>query len=188
MDTTSTTPKPSNGSPEGALPPEVAKAAAGETLTAAEEKSALDFILGPTQALEYNVPVQIETPDGLKPSTFRLRQLDPDVIDRIDASNRSGEGPFSKLDVSTFNAELVAEACVHIEDPTGRKVDPKSDQFRGGVPSPGLAMKVRFKYQPGLLETLAERIRESAGFGVDRVGKAQRVLVEAGKASSSEAG
>lgn len=162
-------------------PPQVKKAAAGQTLDVEEEEGALDWFLGPTQRLEYDVTVQWETPKGFRPLTFHMRQVDGDKLQEIDESNRQGDGPFSKLDTQGFNAEAVVEACVYFSDVTGRKIKPTDEAFTGGMPNPVLAMRTRFKTQPGILEHLAERIREKAAFSADRVGGAQRSLVETGK-------
>lgn len=162
-------------------PPEVRKAAAGKTLDVEEEQGALDWFLGPTRRLEYDVTVQWETPRGMRPLTFHMHQVDGDRLQEIDEANRQGDGPFSKLDTQGFNAEAVVEACMYFTDQTGRKVKPTEEAFTGGMPNPVLAMRTRFKTQPGILEHLAERIREKAAFSADRVGGAQRSVVETGK-------
>lgn len=159
----------------------IQRAASGAELTGAEERSALDWLLGATVAMEYDVTVQYDTPDGLKPLIFHFRQLDGARIDEIDAEHRRGDGPFAKLDVQAFNAALVAEATVFFTDPSGKRTDPRSEEFRGGVPSPALAVQARFKKQSGLLEGVAGAIREASAYGPDRIGTAQRALVEAGK-------
>jgi hypothetical protein len=173
-------PQPSDVLPEDA-PPALRSAAnnATDEITAQEEKSALDWLLGATTRLTYTVPVEYETPTGLQTLRFQLQQMDAKRIETIDTENRKGEGPFAKLDTSAFNAQVVAEATIHIEDESGRKVAPESEEFRGQAPSPALAMGARFKYQPGVLEGVAEEIRKSAGYGGDRVGSAQRVMVDA---------
>jgi hypothetical protein len=167
---------------ENALPDPVKKAANGAELDAREERDALDWLLGATKPLEYTVPVQYDTPDGKREIRFRIRQLDGSTIEAIDAANRKGDGPFAKLDVQGFNAELATEATLWIETDS-RRVEIRSPEFLGGMPSPPLAMALRFKYQPGILEGLAEKIREASAYSSDRIGNAQRVLVEAGKAS-----
>lgn len=165
----------------GDAPDPVKKAAAGETLDVEEEQGALDWFLGPTRRLEYDVTVQWETPRGFSPLTFHLHQVDGDRLQEIDDENRQGDGPFSKLDTQGFNAAAVVEACVYMTDVTGKRVKPTDPEFTGGMPNPVLAMRTRFKTQPGILEHLAERIREKAAFSADRVGGAQRALVETGK-------
>jgi hypothetical protein len=172
----------SDTEPEPGLPDPIRKAAEGGSLDAREERDALDWLLGATKPLEYTVPVQYDTPDGQREIRFRIRQLDGSTIEAIDAANRKGDGPFAKLDVQGFNAELATEATLWLETDT-RKVEIRSDEFMGGMPAPALAMALRFKYQPGILEGLAEKIREASAYSNDRIGNAQRVLVEAGKAS-----
>lgn len=174
-----------NGSPPDApIPPVIERAAAGdESLTGKDERDALDFLLGATRALEYNVTVQYDTPDGLKPLIFHIQQLDAARIDTIDAENRVGDGPFAKLNVREFNAALVTEATVYLQTPGGRRIMVPSEEFLGGAPSGPMAMGLRFKYQPGILEGMAEVIRGVSAYSPDRVGSAQRVLVEAGKDS-----
>lgn len=169
--------------PAAQLPPELDAAASGEQITGAEEMSGLDWLLGATTALEYDVPVDYDTPHGMTQLTFRIRQLDPGVIDTIDAEHRKGDGPFSKLDVPAFNAALVEKGTLYIADATGKKTDPRSEQFRGQIPSPAIAMGLRFKNQGGLLEGVADQIRRVSGYSNDRVGTAQRAVVEAGKPS-----
>jgi hypothetical protein len=168
--------------PEGA-PDVIRDAAEGKEITQAQEREGLDWLLGPTVALEYDVTVQYETPVGMTPLVFRLRQVDGTKLDEIDAECRSGDGPFAKLDTAEFNARVVEETTVTITDLRGRSVSPKSSEFRGGVPSTTMAIKLRFGKQAGLLEGLVERVREKAGYGTDRVGTAQRALVDVGKPS-----
>lgn len=178
-----TSPVPSDLLPPDAPAP-VRDLADDKPVDAEGERTALDWLLGATQPLPYTVPVQYDTPDGLKTLIFGLHSVEDARLQALDAENRTGDPPFQKLDVSGFNSAAVAEACDYILDPaTGRKIDPSTEEFRGGIPSTPLAFRVRFKLQPGLLEALAERIREKAGFGSERVGQAQRSVVEVGKRS-----
>lgn len=178
------TPKPS-GLPDGAPSAVVRAAEPGgniDELTGGEEKSALDWLLGATQALEYNVPVEYDTPAGRKKLLFHIRQQDPGALETLDAEHRKGDGPFARLDTAAFNAALIAKATVYIKDgETGVQVEPNSERFRGGVPDPALAVATRFKYQGGILEGIAEEIRRVSGYSPDRVGTAQRAVVEVGK-------
>lgn len=169
-------------SPEpGALPEELRNAAAGEQLTAGEEKDALDFLLGPTPRLSYHVTVQYMTQDGLKPLTFHFLPQDPSKFEELDAANRKGDGPFAKLDSYGYVVDVIVEATTHISGASGRKVDIRSAEFLGGVPAPHLALMTRFRGQGGLLESVVEEIRKVSGYNADRVGTAQRSMVEAGK-------
>lgn len=172
-----------SGLPQGA-PEEVAGARVpGVKMTASEERSALDWLLGPTVALEFDVPIDYETPVGLQKLTFRIRQMDPQRIDQIDAANRRGDGPFARLDAPSFQADLVSEATVYITDGSGRRFDPRGDAWMGGAPSPSLAMALRFRFQGGLLEALVDQVRAISGYSGDRVGTATRAMVEVGKDS-----
>lgn len=179
MEAATAAPKQSPPEQAPAVPESVTRAAAGEKVKGKDERSALDWLLGATTALEYEVTVQYDTPAGTRPLTFRLRQVDASTFDRIDKANRLGDGPFAKLDVATFNAELLSEATVSIKDGSGRTVDPRGQEWLGGAPSPALAMALRFKYQPGLLDALVEEVRKISAYSPDRVGTAQRVLVDA---------
>lgn len=156
------------------------RVARGQDLTAQEEHEALEFLLGATTALEYEVPVTLETDRGPRPLRARIRQVDDTVFQRADEANRAGDGPFGgKLNVTGFNAAVLEKALIALND---QPVD--TERFVGGHPK-GLqgAITLRFKNQPGLLDTLVDRVREVSGYKQDRVGKAQRVLVEAGKPS-----
>lgn len=164
-------------------PQTVRDAALGKELDPADESGALDWFLGATTRLEYDVTVQWETPKGMKPLVFHLRQVDGDRLQELDEENRTGDGPFAKLDTMGFNASVAAEACMYLTDDSGVRVAVNESRFLGGAPSPVIAMRGRFKTQPGILETLAERIRSKAGYSPDRVGGAQRALVETGKPS-----
>jgi hypothetical protein len=171
------------GVPEDA-PDALHRAAGGDSaaadLNGHEERSALDWLLGATQAPEFDVNLEYDTPDGLKPIVFHLKGLDDKKIEEVEERNRTGEGPFAKLNVGAFNAELTAEALMYVLDPkTGRKIDPGSTEFRGDIPSIALALEGRFRYQPGLLEGVAERIREKAGYARGRVGTAKRAVTAA---------
>jgi hypothetical protein len=156
-------------------------AAEGNQLSDREERSALDWFLGATKALEFDVPVEWDTPDGTKRLIFHMRQVDEKRLEELDSANRQGDpsAPFRKLDVGGFNAAVIAEALQYVSDEGGQQRTP--DEVRGGAPSLEMALPIRFKYQPGLLEGLAERVREKAGFTADRVGTASRSVVEAGK-------
>lgn len=170
--------KPSDGLPADA-PASVRDVADGRKTE--DERGALDWFLGSTRRLEYDVPVQFDTPEGMKTLIFHLRQVDGDRLQALEDENRQGDGPFAKLDVMGFNAAIVCEATAFVTDASGRQVELSSQEFTGGVPSPVLALQTRFKTQPGILDGLAERIRAKAAFGGDRVGSAQRSLVEVGK-------
>lgn len=160
-------------------PGSVVRAATGEKVDAKGEESALDFFLGATYRPEYTVKVEFETSAGMRPLTFRLWALDDRELQRIDAAHRKdADSPFAKLDATGFNAEMVSKATKYITD-GARRIAPDSEEFVGQIPDPVAAMELRFKYQPGLLEGLAEEIRKLSGYSRDRVGSAQRALVDA---------
>lgn len=176
--------------PSDALPPEtpegLRKAADGEAgeMTVREEKGALDYLLGATKPVEYDVPVKYDTPAGVKELTFHIRQLDGKAIIKMEDKHRKGSGPFAELDDIMFNAEIVAAATLWLTDTSGRQVDPRSPDFIGELGfGPAEAMELRFKFQPGVLDGLAGQIRSISGYAPDRVGTAEqadgRVLSEA---------
>lgn len=162
------------GAPEG-----VREAAEGGKLTDAEEHGALHWLLGPTTRPKARVPVTLATEAGDKRLIIGLVALDGRRIQQLDDENRKGDGPFAKLDTVSFNVALACEAIAYFEDETGQQIKPDSEEFIGGMPG-GLsaAMELRFKYAPGILETLGERVRELSAYSPDRVGQAQRVLVD----------
>jgi hypothetical protein len=167
------------GLPEDA-PDAVASLANGGKVDSEGERSALDYFLGKTYRPEYTVPVEFETPDGMKTLTFRLWALDDRELQRIDAKHRKdADSPFAKLDSTGFNAELVSKATKYITDGSGRRVAADSAEFVGEIPDPVAAMELRFKYQPGLLDGLSEEIRKLSAYSRDRIGSAQRALVDA---------
>lgn len=153
------------------------KAADGDAgkVTVGEERGALEWLLGATTPVEYDVPVKFDTPAGTKELIFHIRQLDGKTIIKTEEGHRKGSGPFAELDDIPFNADLAAQATIYIKDESGRKVEPSSAEFDGGLGfGPALAMETRFKYQPGLLEGIATRIRTVSGYSPDRVGEAER--------------
>ena len=168
------------GLPDDA-PPAIVAASQGDREGAAMEgeRSALDWLLGGTQALEHDVPVEYETPSGMVKLVFRIKQLDGAVLNAIDAQHR-GEGPFGKLNTIEYNAHVASEATVYIADETGKKVGPKTEDFIGGHPEGAIgAMRTRFKYQPGILAGIEAEVRKLGAYSPDRVGAASRAIVAA---------
>lgn len=162
----------------------VQRAGDGAELNPAEERSALDYLLGAPAPALYTVEVQYETPRGLLPLRLHFAALDGKVLDKIEASNVSAAT--GVMDKAKADAELVCEAVSEIEDPaTGRKTQLRSEEFRtvkSGEPplaSSIDALNFRFRKQPGLIAGVASAIREAAGWKADRVAKASRVLVDA---------
>lgn len=157
-----------------------ADAESAANMTAKEERSALDFLLGPTKAQEFDVPVKIATSEGDKELTFRIRQLDGDRFEELEKEHRDGEGPFSRLNRMAYSVAIVAEATLFIADATGDKVDLSSERFIGKHPL-GIvgALKTRFKYSPGIFPELSAQVESVSGYGNDRVGTASRAVVDA---------
>lgn len=184
-DRTEREPKASDLLPPDA--PDGLKAAAdGEDLPGADEGeqlkaefSALDYLTGATKALTFDVPVRYDTEEGEQEIKFRIRQLDGARIIEIEDENTQGAGPFAKLDDVAFNAALVAEATEYIEDATGKREEIKGAEFLGGVPDPAEAMRIRFKFQSGLLAGVAGEVRRVSGYAPGRVQMAQKVLQRA---------
>lgn len=164
------------GTPEAAV--EAAEldevAESGDKAADEAEATVLNWLLGPTEALEFDVETQIDTDDGRQPLTFHLRQLADTEIEKIEEANRTGEGPFAEMDMPEFNAELIAAAGIYLKDKDGRKVALDSTEFRGPVPSTAGALRGRFRYQPGILSMVASEIKSMAGLRNDRVGEAKR--------------
>lgn len=172
---------PAAGLPDGA-PDALADAARGGEVDAQGESEALDFLLGRTQPLLFDVPVKFDTPGGQKSLVFVVRQLDGARLLELEKEHRKGDGPFAELDDVAFNAAVVSEATVAITDPRveGAEIDPKSDAFVGGAPGgPAMAMQVRFKYQSGLLDGVAGQIRSVSGYNPTRVESANRSIRDA---------
>jgi hypothetical protein len=180
---------PDAGLPEGA-PDAVHQAARNERLGQAGEPSgdkiergALSWLLGATRAPEYDVEVEYDTPQGMKPLTFHIRSVDGRRITAIENENTSDRTGL--LDDIAANAALVSEATVYIEDETGDRSDPDSVEFRGDESIPkALAMEKRFKYQDGLLSGVTGEVRRLGGWSPDRVKRAKRSTTAGERASS----
>jgi hypothetical protein len=163
---------------------QVERAAAGKTVEGADERSALDYLLGAPEPARYKVTVGYETPAGLKDLRFEFVAIDGRKIDKIELKHiddRTGQ-----MDKTAADMELVIEACDAIIDvETGKAVKPSSEEFRRVKPDlPPLAssidaLEARFGTQTGLIAGVARAIREANGWNADRVGKASRVLVAA---------
>lgn len=162
-------------------PEVVRRAAAGEEeLSVQDETDVLDFLLGATQVLEYDVDVRLETDAGTRVAIFHFKQLDGSRLSEIEEENRSGDGPFSRLDAKAYNSQVVHEATVWIGTPGGRKVDIRSQKWVGSHPLGSLgALRTRFKMQSGIFDGIAAEVTRVSGYSSDRVGTAQRVHVAA---------
>jgi hypothetical protein len=139
-----------------------------------EEATVLDFLLGPTTPLEYDVDAMIDTPKGLQKLTLHFRQVDDTRMVALEDEWTEGIGPFAKVDRLMLNAAKVAEAGIYVVDTKGRKVELASHEWRGPIPSVADAVRGRFKFQPGILSSWAAEIDATAGMTNNRVGEARR--------------
>lgn len=148
-----------------------------------EEAGALNYLLGARAPLPYDVKSTLETVDGPKPLTFVIRQMDGRKIDAIETRNR--DKTTGVLDQISCDVQLVGEACLFIVDATGKQTDPKSEAFRTVRPeqpplaSPADALEARFREQLGILSGVAREVRRVSGWAPERVGQADRRLVDA---------
>lgn len=188
---------------EGAQPrepdPEAKGAAAAEAyargheeLTEENERDALDYLLAPKPPRLYGVTVQYDTEDGLRPLTFVIRGMDGRRLDAIEQAHVSEATGL--IDRISADCHLVAEGTVYLEGAGGRKVELDSPEFltirrpREGHPetmeehrlsAPPDALEARFKTQLGLLSGVSRELRRISGYDPERVGVAQRRLVDA---------
>jgi hypothetical protein len=176
--------EPKTTGAEGA--PDALEAAAkgveqAKQITDAEEQEALDFLLSPHGPVEHSVPVTLLTPAGKKTIRWRIRQMDGKRI--LALEDEHTDENTGKMDDIGVWAALVAEATVF--------PDVTSVQFRtppplepGAAPSapdasPADSLRRVFRFETGLLQGIASQVRTISGWSVDRVGTAQRVLVDA---------
>lgn len=163
-----------------------------EELTAENERDALDYLLAPKPPRLYDVKVEYETDTGTEPLTFVVRAMDGRKIDSIEQRNVSEST--GQLDAITANCEVVAEACECIESKGGRQVKLDSEEFltlrvpKPDAPaetepkrlaSPAMALEARFRTQLGVIAGVAREVRRMSGYDPNRVGQAQRRLIEA---------
>ena len=140
----------------------------------AKEAKVLDFLLGPTKALEFDVETWVDTDAGREKLVFHIVQLDDTKLDELEKEHTTIEGFARTVDRLQLNAAIAAEATLYLEDSKGRQVDPKSKEFRGPIPDTADAMRGRFRFQPGILTGIAEEVRGAAGLLSNRVGEAQQ--------------
>lgn len=169
----------------------VEHAAMGAVLDEEEERDALDWMLGDAPPINYDVTVQWETPQGRKPLTFVIRQMDGRKIDSIEQSHLNRQT--GVLDKFASDAEIVAEATLFLTTPAGKQVDVRSATYRTvkirdretgemreqELASTPAALLFRFRKQLGLLAGVANQVKRTAGWDPERVSDAQRRLVEA---------
>lgn len=169
--------------PPGA-PASVHRAAGDEKLSPTDERDAIYWLLQPARATHWRSRVLYQTPEGERPVWWYLKSLDPGKIEAIERRNQEGDGPFARLNAPAANAEIVDAATEKIEDcASGRSIDIEDERIRTTptgemIASRSEALRLRFHFQGGLLAYLAEEVRRLSGFSADRVGAAERVLVE----------
>lgn len=162
----------------------------GAELNEEEEHSALDWLLGTPKPIMHEIPVDLETPRGMRRLTFVARRIDPRKIDAIEI--RNVQQSTGRIDRITADAEIIAETCDVVEDGK-RTVRLNSEEFctvllrkrdTGEIEpvhfaNPAEAIQRRFVGQEGLLTLIAAEIRRLGGYDAQRLGTSQRRLVEA---------
>lgn len=162
----------------------------GAELDQDEETSALDWLLGTPSPIVHAVPVDFETPKGMKKLTFVVRRVDPRKIDAIEIRNVNQNT--GRVDRITADCEIIVASCDEVDDGK-RKTRLSSDEFctvrlrsreTGEVEpvrfsSPATALEKRFVGQEGVLTYLAAEIKRLGGYDPQRIGTSQRKLVEA---------
>lgn len=163
-----------------------------EGLTEENEQDALDFLLAPKKPRLYDVKVDFDTDEGIRPLTFVLRAMDGRKIDEMEQRHRSETT--GQIDVISYDCELVATATAWLEARKGRKIELDSEEFltllvpdpdnpgqkiAQKVAAPPIALERRFQTQLGLLTGVARQVRAISGYDPQRVGSAHRRLVTA---------
>jgi hypothetical protein len=155
------------------------------------ERDALDYLLGAKPPRLYGVPVEMETDRGSAPLTFVIRAQDGRKLDATE--QRFVNASTGVIDRTSADIAIVGEATLYLTSPSGRKVDPRSEEFRTMQvrrvdtgeettithASPEEALEAQFRTQLGLLAGVAREVRRVSGFDPAKVGQAQRRLVEA---------
>lgn len=149
-------------------------------------RSAVKLLLGQQRAPRYKVRVEFATDEGDVGMWFLVHSLDGKRIDAIERAHTDRNSVMGEMDELSVNAELVADATLTISDgepgtpeyEQGETTKVNSPEFLHGEASSAEALKARFHWQSGLLAGLATQIRRISGWAPDRVGGAQRVLVE----------
>lgn len=180
--------------PASALPPDAPQSAVdaardlkprGRAAQAKGRKGAVAFLLGQQRPPRYKVKVEFATDEGDMPLWFLIHSLDAKRIDAVEKAHTDRDSPFGEMDELAVNAELIADALISFSD--GEPDTPEFDEgdvtkldeeFRGELASNADALRARFHWQEGLLTGVAQQVRRISGWAPDRVGQAQRVLVE----------
>lgn len=152
-------------------------------VTEEEARGALSYLLGARKPLPYEVKTTYETEHGPKPLTFVIRQVDGRKIDAIEGRHR--DRTTGILDQIGADVSVAAEGLIAIEDESGARVAATSEEFRTVHPeqpplaSPIDALTARFATQLGILSGVAREVRRVSGWAPERVGQAERRLVDA---------
>lgn len=159
---------------EAAQSPDAAK-----RLTENEEQEALDFLLGASGPLPFKLPVTIYTDRGDRKIGWTIRQLDGKRILALEDEHTDDQT--GKVDDLALNAAIVAEATIFPDVASEKFRTPPPVDGRTFAPdaAPTDALLRIFRFQSGLLTGIAAQVRSISGWSVDRVGSAQRVLVDA---------
>jgi hypothetical protein len=188
--------------PASALPPDAPQAMVDEArgvkppskrAERAQRKGAVAYLLGQQRAPRYKVKVEFATDDGDIPLWFYIHSIDSKRIDKIEKAHTDRDSLMGEMDDLAVNAELVADALICFSDDEpgtpefeeaweakdGRVTEVNSPEFLAGNASSAEALMQRFHWQGGLLTGVAQQVRRISGWAPDRVGQAQRVLVDA---------
>lgn len=175
---------------DAAAPQSVVDVARGHKVDGAGERSAVRHLLGQQRAPKYKVRVDFATDDGDVRLWFYVKSLGSKRIDQIENAHTdktkvtaTGEPESDQL---AINAEIVADATMTISDDepgtpayeTGAKTKPDDREFLSGMVTAAAALQARFHWQEGLLTGVAREVRRISGWAPDRVGQAERVLVD----------
>jgi hypothetical protein len=164
--------------------------ARGHKPDGAAELSAVGFMLGQQRAPRYKVRVTFATDGGDKTLWFYVRSMDSKRIDavenaHVDRAKVTATGA-PETDQLGMNAAIVADALITISDGEPgtpayeelAKIKPDDSEFLKGMASAADALQTRFHWQEGLLAGVAMEVRRISGWAPDRVGQAERVLVD----------
>lgn len=164
----------------------------GATLNAAEEASALDYLLGTPAAGVFTIDVEIDTPVGRAPATFVVQSQDGAALEKAETLHRDANtGLLQQLPASAAIVSLATLKLVDAAHPAGINIrtDAKwltmviTDALGNTSPhkfaDPGEALLRRFTGQQGLLLFVAQEIRRVSGYDEGRVSQSKRKLVAA---------
>lgn len=167
-----------------------------DELTATNERDALDWLLGNQRPMEHYVDVRYDTPEGEQPLRLHIRAQDGKKLDAIEVAHTNQQTGVT--DIAAVQADIVALACFRLGAGPGfahemslaseefRTVDmPDRDSEEPGatkkvlLASPPEALRYRFRTQWGLMQGVAIQVRRISGYDPEKIGQAQRRLVDA---------